>query len=269
MRHLACAVLVFGLGLSIVHGDDAADARAIIDKAIKAGGGADALAKFKSQTFREKGTYYGLGDGRPYTGIYSVRWPDYFRMKIEVVMKAEDKAKEDRVDVLTMVVAGDKGWVKTEVKTEKAVQAMTDAEVAREKNNLHGGYVATLLPLNDKGYTLSTLPEAKVDGKTVVGVKVVVKDRPDVTLWFDKTTGLLAKAEQMVQTEEAPKDKDEKPKEKQVKQETTFDDYKDFSGYKIATKVVAKRDGKLFVETTLSDVKPVEKFDEKVFAKPE
>jgi hypothetical protein len=30
---------------------------------------------------------------------------------------------------------------------------------------------------------------------------------------------------------------------------------------------VAKREGKLFVEATLSDVKPVEKFEDKVFAK--
>jgi hypothetical protein len=246
MRHLACAVLVLGLGLSLVHGDDAADARAIIDKAIKAGGGADALAKLKSESFREKGTYYGLGDGLPYTGIYSVQWPERFHMEIE--------------GVLTMVVAGDKGWVKT----EKGVQAMTDAELAREKNNLHGGYVSTLIPLKEKGYTLSTLPEAKVNDKAVVGVKVAYKDRPDVTLWFDKSTGLLAKAEQMVQAED-PKEK----KEKMVKQETTFDDYKDFSGYKVATKVVAKREGKLFVEATLSDVKPVEKFEDKVFAKPE
>ena len=126
---------------------------------------------------------------------------------------------------------------------------------------MHGGYVATLIPLKDKGFTLSTLPEAKADGKAVIGVKVVAKDRPDVSLWFDKSTGMLAKVEQLVQTED--------PKAKPVKQETTFADYKEFAGCKIPTKVVAKREGKVFVEATVSDVKPVEKLDEKLFAKPE
>ena len=183
-----------------------------------------------------------MGDGLPYTGVYSVQWPDRFRMEIE--------------GVFTMIVAGDKGWVKS----EKSVETMTDEQLAREKNNLHGGYVATLIPLKEKGYTLTTLAEAKVDGKEVVGVKVVFKDRPDVSLWFDKGTGLLTRSEQMVQPED--------PKAKPVKQETTFDEYKEFSGYKIPTKVVAKREGKLFVEATVSDVKPVEKLDDKLFTKP-
>lgn len=243
MRNLVCALLAVAFFVTLSRADDAADARAVIDKAIKAAGGEAALAKFSAQTFREKGTYYGMGDGLPYTGVYSVQWPDRFRMEIE--------------GVFTLIVAGDKGWVKS----QKGVEVMTDEQLAREKNNLHGAYVSTLLPLKDKAYTLSTLPEAKVDDRTVAGLKVACKGRPDVTLWFDKSTGLLAKVEQMVQPEDL--------KAKPVNQEVTLTDYKEFAGYKIATNVVAKREGKKFVEAIISDVKPAEKLDEKLFSKPE
>jgi outer membrane lipoprotein-sorting protein len=243
MRYFVCALLAAALLAAMSRADDAADARAVVDKAIKASGGADALAKFKAQTFREKGTYYGMGDGLPYTGIYSVEWPNRFRMEIE--------------GIFTMIVAGDKGWVKS----DKGVDVMTAEQLAREKNNMHGPYIASLLPLSDKAYTLATLPEAKVGDKPAVGVKVTCKDRPDVSLWFDKATGLLVKVEQMVETDD--------PKAKTVKQETVLSDHKEFAGCKMATGLVVKRDGKKFVEAVMSDFNPAEKLDEKLFSKPE
>jgi hypothetical protein len=157
-----------------------------------------------------------------------------------------------------MVVAGDKGWIKAEKETTE----MTKEQLAGEKQNLYGGWVGSLLPLNDKAFTFTLLPEIKIDDKPTVGVKVSQKGRPDVSLYFDKATSLLAKIEQTVVSMD-PKDKD-----KEVKQETFLSDYKDVDGYKTATKVVVKRGGKLFVEATISDLKPVEKFDEKVFARP-
>jgi hypothetical protein len=243
MRNFVCALLAVAFLTAASRADDAADARAVVDKAIKASGGAAALAKFKAQTFREKGTYYGMGEGLPYTGIYNIVWPERFRMEIE--------------GVFTMILAGDKGWVKT----EKGVEAMTPEQLTREKNNMHGPYVASLLPLADKAYTLAMLPEAKVGDKPAAGVKVTCKDRPDVSLWFDKETGLLVKVEQMVQPDD--------PKAKPVKQETILSDPKEFAGCKIPTNLVIKRDGKAFVEAVMSEVKPAEKLDEKLFSKPE
>ncbi|OAI40120.1 hypothetical protein AYO40_05140 [Planctomycetaceae bacterium SCGC AG-212-D15] len=229
---------------SISAADEKADGRAIIDKAIKAVGGEEKMGQFKIESFREKGTYYGMGDGLPYTGAYVVQWPDHFRMEIE--------------GVFVMVVAGEKGWMTS----EKGVVDMTEEQLKREKRNLYGGYVATLLPLKDKAYTLTVLPEAKVADKPVVGVRVTQKDKPDVSLYFDKDTGLLAKVEQMVLPSEDPK-------AKEVKQETFLSEYKEIEGCKMATKVVAKRDGKVYVEAEMSDIKSLKKADEKAFAKPE
>ena len=56
--------------------------------------------------------------------------------------------------------------------------------------------VVKLTPLvKDKGYELSLIGESKVEDKPAVGVLVKSKDHNDVSLFFDKETGLLAKLE--------------------------------------------------------------------------
>jgi hypothetical protein len=48
--------------------------------------------------------------------------------------------------------------------------------------------------LRDKGYTFTPLGDSNVEGKPVAGVKVASEGNPDVLLYFDKGTGLLAKS---------------------------------------------------------------------------
>src|SRR5713226_10649572 len=101
MRHLlglsAAGILALVLSLAS-KADDADQARAMIDKAIKAIGGEEKLAKFKTHTWKNKGTWYGMGDGVPYTALYAVSWPDKFRFEVEG-------------GFMTYVIDGDKGWV--------------------------------------------------------------------------------------------------------------------------------------------------------------
>src|SRR5260370_29445128 len=77
-------------------GEDA-NPRAIVAQAIKAMGGEKNLATHNAATWTEKGTYYGMGEGLPFTGKYQVQMPDKFRMEIE--------------GVFTIVFSGDKGWI--------------------------------------------------------------------------------------------------------------------------------------------------------------
>jgi len=243
MRKLLCT----GVGVSFAlltllsaRADDAADARTLIGKAIKAAGGKDKLAKFKAQTFSEKGTYYGAGQGMPYTGTYAVQWPDKFRMEIK--------------DVFTIVLDGDKGWIKFMGETKE----MNKEQLASQKESTAAQYATTLLPLEDKSYMLTMLPEIKVDGKPALGVKAVKKGIPDVSLYFDKTTSLLIKYSFRTKAEDG----------KEVTQDVYLSDYQDVDGIPISKKVVLKRDDKQFVEAEVSDVKILEKLDDKVFAKP-
>jgi hypothetical protein len=224
--------------------DDVDQARAIIDKAIKAVGGEDKIAKFKTHTWKNKGTYYGVGDGVPYTAIYAVSWPDKSRFEVEG-------------GFITAAVDGDKGWMQA---MGGEVHEFTKEEMVEQKEVQHQGYVTTLLPLKDKAYTLSPLGETKIADKPAVGVKVSHKDRRDVNLYFDKDSGLLLKSEAKVKVPEEGN--------KEVSQETLYDDYQQVEGAWVAMKIVVFREGKKYVEGENFDIRIVDKLDEKLFAKP-
>ena len=80
MRRLVCLAAILALVWSgNSPADDQADMKALVNKAIKAAGGAEKLAMFKGITFKEKGTYYGMGQGVEFTGEWSEQMPDKMR----------------------------------------------------------------------------------------------------------------------------------------------------------------------------------------------
>src|SRR5262245_48507259 len=62
---------------------DEADAKAIIEKAIKATGGAEALKKFTAESVKTKGKFYGMGEGIDYTAEASYQFPGKMRIEVE------------------------------------------------------------------------------------------------------------------------------------------------------------------------------------------
>jgi hypothetical protein len=245
-KHLTAALVGFGMLVlnAAARADDATDAKIIVEKAIKALGGAEKLNKFTAATFTMKGTFYGAGDGNgfPFTATYAVRWPDQMRFEVE--------------GAFVFVLDGDKGWTKMGDETKE----MSKDEQAYNKAGIYVGWVERLAPLLDKEFTLSKLEEIKVDGKPTVGVKVARKGQADVSLYFDKDTFLLAKSSYTV--------KDPEHMNKEVAQESFYKDYKEADGIKTAMKIVDKRDGKPYVEAEMSGLKNLEKVDAKLFAKP-
>jgi len=246
MRQSLATLLAVILGLGWVgsaRADDADKARAIIDKAIKAVGGAEKLAKYKGATFKDEGTYYGMGDGIPYKGTYATQGPDQFRMEIE--------------NAFIMVLNRDKGWTKMGGETK----AMTKEQLASQQRSRRAEWIATLVPLiKDKSFKLETLDEIKVDDKPAVGVKVTGKGYPEVKLYFDKKTGLRVKS--------VYRNKVQEKKFKEAEEEIYYKDYKEVKGIQVPQKFVMKRDGKLFVDAKIKDWTPKEKLDDKEFAKP-
>lgn len=242
MRKILGILLVAALlvGRGAAQGDDAA--RELIVKAVKAAGGEAALAKHRATTYKEVGTYHGMGEGQPYTGLYISQLPEQFRMEIE--------------GAFVSVFNRDKGWTKM----GDAVKEMTKEELAAQRNDHRAGYVATLLPLLGKDFTLTSLAEEKIDGRAVLGVKVTAKDYPDVKLYLDKETLLLTRS---VFPTKASEDKF-----KDATMEVNFGKYQEIDGAKVATKLVMKRDGKVYVEADVRDVKAVGKLDDALFGKP-
>jgi outer membrane lipoprotein-sorting protein len=224
------------------------DAMALIDKAIKAHGGAEKLGKIKAQQWSAKGKVNVMGASIEYTANYSFQEPDKLRFDFESNfngMKLEVAAGTD----------GKKYWEKSGDKTREMEKKKADAF----RHNLYTMHLTQLLPLKEKGFTLSLTGAEKVDGKPALGLLVSSKGRPDVTLFFDKETGLLVKSLTEMWDEFT---------DKTVPQETIISDYKDKDGVKVFGKLVIKRDGKTFIEEEFSDQKFLDKLDAKLFEMP-
>jgi hypothetical protein len=241
MKSLLAGLLVL-TAAGVLRADDEAEARALIAKSIEAAGGAANLAKHNAATWKEKGTYYGMGEGLPYAGDYAVQWPGQFKMEIQ--------------GVFAIVLDGDKGWMKTGGQTLE----MTGENLAVHLSNHRAGWIATLLPLKDKDFALKLLGESKVDERPVVGVKVTRKEYPDVELYFDKTTHLLSKISYPTKVPEE--------QFKGVTAEISFANFIEIEGAKVPSKVSMKRDGKRFVEAEMEEIHAVGKLDDVVFGKP-
>src|SRR5262249_14463776 len=115
--------------------------------------------------------------------------------------------------------------------------------------------VARMVPLlKEKGYELSLIGEDKVEGKKVVGVRVAKKDQKDISLYFDKETGLLAKLEYRGADPSSGME---------VNEERIIAEYeKNKDGIPMAKKVIVKHDGKTFLEAEVIEAKFLEKLDD-------
>jgi hypothetical protein len=221
---------------------EASEPRALIDKAIRAMGGEANLTKFKGMTWKEKGTFYGMGEGVPYSGSYALELPNRFRMEID--------------NAFIIVLDGDQGWVES----NGQVRDMGKEQLDAQKEAQYARWVASLLPLKDQAFSLKALPDTKVGERSAAGVVVSHKGHRDVTLYFDKETGRL------IRIEHRERAGDQGGKE--VSAETGYQDYKEFQGVQCPTKVVIKRDGKPFVDAEAIEIKLMEKVDPVKFAKP-
>jgi hypothetical protein len=245
MRAILGGILTLGVVFSlaeIVKADDRAEAMAIVNKAITAAGGAEKLAKVKGQTWKEEGTFYGMGEGVPFTSNCAVQFPDRMKMEIE--------------GFFAIVLDGDKAWIKFGEDTNE----LTGDQLKEQREAHYAGWVASLLPLSDKAFQLKPLGESKVGEKPAKGVQVSRDGHRDVKLYFDAKSSLLAKSEYNVVTMEQPG--------QEVLREVFFDDFQEIGGVRLPTTIAIKQDGKKFVEAKISELKTSEKLDDDLFAKP-
>jgi hypothetical protein len=249
MRAVWFCSLVLGLSLAgWSRADESAEAKAVVDKALKAMGGADKLAKFKIGSFKAKGS--GQEGGKEISVVMEGLWQGLSQYRIDA-----EATHDGRTEKVLFVINGDKGWAKAREKTEDAPEGVA----VLIKNALYTLRTPLLLPewKDDKAFTLTHLGELKINGKTTVGVSAVHKDMKDVSLYFDKDTGLPFKSEVHL-TE---------PQGKEITIEFSYEDYKEQDGVKAPTKVTAKFEGKEFV-MEFAELKTKDKIEESEFAKP-
>jgi hypothetical protein len=246
----AACVAAFLLSAGVTaRADDQKDLKDLIDKAIKAHGGADNIAKQKASVMKGKGKFFGINDeGIPYTGTWAFQEPDRLRVEIEGEVGGQSFK-------FLSVVDKDKGWTLI----GEMLQDTDKEHMAESREEMHAMRLSQLIGLTDKDCKLSAAGEAKVNDKPVIGVRVECKGYQDVTLFFDKETSQLVKQERRV------KDVD---MGKEFNGETFFSDYKKVNGILTSYKHVIKRDGKVYVDHEITEIEVKDQLDDKLFKKP-
>jgi hypothetical protein len=228
---------------------DGENAKAVIDKAIKAQGGAEKLSQFKAGRFKARGTLTMRGQELPLTLETVYQLPD----KYKTVMQFDVQGNKI---VVTQVLDGDKGWMSGPGKTLDLEGKLLNAF----KEEFYAANVEMLVPLlKEKGYTLSGLKEIQVSGKPAVGVKVAAKGHRDIELYFDKGSSLPVKTIRTTFDAETMKE---------ATAEVLYSDAKEFDGITSPTKMVVNQDGKKLMELKLIEFKKLDKLDPKEFTRP-
>ncbi len=250
MNRILSAALVSAI-LTGVGGRAFADEKAakeIIDKAIKAAGGEDALSKAKAVSWKTKATITFNGADNQMKGRTVIQGLDHLRSEFEGDFNG------NTVKGVT-VLNGGKGWRQFGDNTMELDGEALD----REKWNLYLQVTSTLLlPLKAKGVKLDSGADEKVGDKPASVVKVTTPEGKDLTIFFDKESSLPVKIVAKVFNFQG----------EEVVQESTYSDFKEMNGIKRATKSLIKRDGERFMESEVLEFKILDKVDAEEFSEP-
>jgi hypothetical protein len=248
MRKHTVTLIVAGLFLTAVPAWGEDDARSIVDRAVKAHGGRDALGKIKAERVKGKGTIFYEGVSVPFTVENVIVLPGQFRNEMKCAVLGEETNQ-------VVVLNGDKAWTTANGQN----QPLTETVKAEMEETRYADQVTMLTPLlDDKKFQLSSLGEKKVRDRPALGVKVSTKGHRDIELYFDKEAGLLAKVKRLALS----------PKMVAAVQEEYWSDFKETAGVKRPMRFQVYQDGKLFTEGELTEVSYPEKVDNALFEKP-
>lgn len=252
---LAASFLTASVGRAQAGGErDDAEARAIIDRAIKAHGGADKLSQFKAVSAKwigkhkvENMFYWDA------VRVVTYEMPDKIRLDFEVENPKGGKFAFSRV------VHGKKGWQGS----VRGTRDLKEAEVAQISDELYAHWLASVAPLKDKGFEFSLVGNVSVDDKDAVGVRVSCQGRPDVNLFFDSKTGLVIKSERRAK---------DPGTNQEYTAESIYREHKAFQGVMWPTNRLDRRDGMDLEENSgrfeLSEFQAHDKLEEKSLARP-
>lgn len=174
MRFPVVSLVVLLLCFTSLQADDAADAKAIVAKAVKAMG-AKVDDKPVIMTWKDKGKFTGGGFEMEYKSDWAFQGPDKYRF---VLSGDFNGMKFD----LVVIVKGDKAWESAFGESRE----MTDEKRDYTLNAVYTFHVLSLVPLLiEKDFKLTTTGEKKIGDKNTQVVKVGREKRPTVTLYFD------------------------------------------------------------------------------------
>jgi hypothetical protein len=222
--------------------------RALIERAIKAHGGEEKLRRLRADKVKVKGVLVVGSREAPFTGETSVQLPSQFKNVLQITV-------DNRTFSLVQVLNGEQAHIVVDGQPQK----LEPAALAEMRETLHLDRAIRLVPLlTDRLFDLTVLPETKVQGKPVQGIRVTAKGRKELRMYFDRATSLLVKTEHHVGDKTG----------KEVRQEEYYSNFRELGGYLRPVKVVAFRAGTKVMEAVVTEVKYYERMDDAEFAKP-
>ena len=249
-------VMFFGLCLAITASaagsDD--DVAQLIDRALKAHGGAERLAQPRAyavvveMTAKSKRAPAGASS----TATHSFQPPNQYRLE-------EDTVRGGRPSKYIEVYNGSRGWTKR----DGVLQAMAPRSAAQPPDVQQGFGYKFVLCLRDRNNTAAALGASKVGTTAVFGVKLtrpLGRGSEERRLYFDTETGLLLKSELHARLSTGG----------ELASEQTWADWKLIDGIAVPHRVTnAIRDaGGTVHERVFTDFKFVDKLDPKLFDRP-
>jgi len=248
-RFLGIALVVIvasGLGTLSRAADETA--KATLDKAIKALGGEEKLAKAEAFTWKSKGKFIINGSDNEFSNHATVQGFDQYRSEFEGEFNGNTVKR-------VTVLKGDKGWRKV----GDNLTEMNKDQVANEKRFIYLMVIpTTLVALKGKNFEIGIASEEKVGDKPAIGIKGKGPDGKDFTIYFDKESGVPIKLAAIMTGDMG----------EELTIETSFANYKDFDGIQKATKIESNSDGKKFLEAEITEYKVVDKLDASTFDQP-
>ena len=237
---LTCWVVLGGI--SSAAADEATDK--VLDRAMRAHGGADKLARARRMQRSASGTLAVGGGNAEFSEELLVDLPD--RSRHRITLKAKGTA-------FLAIVNGERGWQVA----GGATQDLGKDRLREIRDDLYLLYLTTLTPLRkEKRFTLKAVPDVDVQGRKAAGVQVSCQGHGDVRLYFDKGTGLLVKAVRQTLVAGLPVDK-----------ETAYSDHKEFGGVRLPTSILETVNGNKYLELRSARY-TFPKVDDRSFAKP-
>jgi len=236
-----------------LHAQATGKAKDLVNRAIQAHGGADALEKLCTASWKGRGLLYR--DGKedkplPFYGEWSAVLPGSY------VYTHAFKGIGGRLPVTTGL-SGDKAW--RTLRPDRGADDLTEQQVKTEKDEAHAWYVSRLVPLVSRDYQLMALPATQRDGRNIQGLKVDRKGYRSIYLFFDRQTSLLIYMDRKVFDPE---------KNQEVMQETSYLNFKQMGGANLPQSIAMRQGKKLVMELNIDTVTPMATLPNKIFEKP-
>jgi hypothetical protein len=224
--------------------EEAQEAKLLIDKAIRAHGGPDNLARLRTYELRQSGTTDINGQPSATKREWQFAFPDRVHLSYDIAGQAP----------FDVGIDGDKAWLRS----LGNIRELNSDDLSDARSELYLFYVLTLRPLRDEVFVLKPLPETRVFSRPAKSVKVMQKDHIQIELNFDAETNLLARAYLR------PKKAGEI-----TEQEILLSEYKPFEGIKLPTVWFERRGGVKVMEFKESDYRFPAQLPAKLFAMPD